>query len=462
MSDINLQFTIDQLQTVVAVTENAINFTPEVLDLKVYSGGFATPAGNLGELQFNNGGVMGATPNIIYSQVSNSFSVTTNVMNVSNLAVGNANITGTGTFGNLTVTNNTTTGTLAVSGNSNIANMTATGNISANNISATNYSNATSMNTTSLSATTGNITTVNATNVVTSNLTANGNVTLGAIGNVHITGGNVGEVIGTDGAGNLSWGAVGNANYSNFAGEVVTSAQPNITSVGNLTSLVSTGNVEFVGGSNIFLGTSSNLHITGGTNGYFLQTDGTGNLTWAAAGNITGNGTPGGANTQVQFNDGGNFGGAAGFTFDKSTNVFTTQNVLVTNTTTIQQAQEKVTVSSTGSSGTINFDLLNSAIMFDTANATANWTLNFRGNSTTTLDSIMSSNQSMTCTYINTNGAAPYFITNLQIDGSNASVYWYGNIPTIGTSISKDVYTFNIIKTAPNTFTTFASLGSTE
>jgi hypothetical protein len=456
MSDINLDITLQQLQTVVTVEQNAINFTPEVVDLRLFAGGFATPAGNVGELQYNNNGVMGATPTIVYDQLTDEFTVTTNVMTISNLVATTANVTGNLTVSNISVSNNATINSLSVTGNSNIANMTATGNITANNISATNLTATTG------NITTGNITTVNSTNIVTSNVTANGNVTLGAVGNVHITGGNVGEVLGTDGAGNLSWGSVANANYANFAGNVVTSAQPNITSVGNLTSLTVTGNVAFVGGSNISLGTSSNVKITGGTNGYFLQTDGTGNLTWAAAGNITGNGTPGGANTQVQFNDGGTFAGAAGFTFDKTTNVFTTQNVLVTNTTTIQQAQEKVIVNTTGSNGTVNFDLLNSAIVFDTANASANWTINFRGNSTTTLDSIMSSNQSMTCTYINTNGAAPYFITNLQIDGSNATVYWYGNAPIIGSSVDRDVYTFNIIKTAANTFTTFASLGSTE
>lgn len=70
------------------------------------------------------------------------------------------------------------------------------------------------------------------------------------------------------------------------------------------------------------LGNIGNVKITGGTNQYYLQTDGTGNLTWAIGpGNITGNGTPGGANTQIQFNDGGaNFGGAAGFTFNKTSN----------------------------------------------------------------------------------------------------------------------------------------------
>lgn len=461
MSDINLEFTVQQLQTVVSVEQNAINFTPEVVDLRLYAGGFATPAGNVGELQYNNNGVMGATPNIIYDQLTDELTVTTNVMNITNLVATTANVTGNLTVSNISVSNNATINSLSVTGNSNIANMTATGNITANNISATNYSNAVSMNATLITAATGNITAVNASNVVTGNLTANSNVTLGSVSNVHIAGGNVGEVLGTDGAGNLSWGSVGNANYANFAGNVVNSAQPNITSLGNLTSLTCTGNVAFVGGGNIFIGDSSNVHLTGGTNGYFLQTDGTGNLTWAAAGNITGNGTPGGANTQVQFNDGGTFAGAAGFTFNKVSNVFTVQNALVTNTTTIQQAQEKVIVNNTGSNGTVNFDLLNSAIVFDTSNASANWTLNFRGNGTTTLDSVMSSNQSMTCTYINYNGAAPYFVTNLQIDGSNATVYWYGNTPTIGSSTSYDVYTFNIIKTAANTFTTFASLGST-
>ena len=64
----------------------------------------------------------------------------------------------------------------------------------------------------------------------------------------------------------------------------------------------------------------SNVHISGGTNGYVLQTDGTGNLTWTAqTGGSGGNGTPGGSNSQVQFNNAGNFGGTAGFTFNSVT-----------------------------------------------------------------------------------------------------------------------------------------------
>lgn len=50
-----------------------------------------------------------------------------------------------------------------------------------------------------------------------------------------------------------------------------------------------------------------------GTAGQVLQTDGAGNLSWIT--NSAG-GIPGGANTQVQYNNGGVFGGSVGFTFD--------------------------------------------------------------------------------------------------------------------------------------------------
>lgn len=64
------------------------------------------------------------------------------------------------------------------------------------------------------------------------------------------------------------------------------------------------------------------LPTTAGTNGYYLQTDGAGNTTWAAGGG-GGGGSPGGSNTQVQFNDSGSFGGDTGFTYNKSTDAVT-------------------------------------------------------------------------------------------------------------------------------------------
>ena len=84
----------------------------------------------------------------------------------------------------------------------------------------------------------------------------------------------------------------------------------------------------------------ANLHISGGTNGYVLQTDGTGNLTWTAqTGGGGGNGTPGGANTQIQYNNAGNFGATPGFTFDSTANVLAVPgDINLTDGTVIQSS----------------------------------------------------------------------------------------------------------------------------
>jgi hypothetical protein len=66
-------------------------------------------------------------------------------------------------------------------------------------------------------------------------------------------------------------GQVGNALV---AGTVYTNAQPNITSVGTLTSLTVSGATD--------LGNVGNVTITGGTNGAYLKTDGSGGLSWAS------------------------------------------------------------------------------------------------------------------------------------------------------------------------------------
>jgi hypothetical protein len=76
---------------------------------------------------------------------------------------------------------------------------------------------------------------------------------------------------------------------------------------------------QMLNNGNVNLGDVGNLTITGGTNGYVLQTDGAGNLDWTAMTGGGGNGTPGGSNTQIQYNDAGAFGGNAGFTFNEIT-----------------------------------------------------------------------------------------------------------------------------------------------
>jgi len=63
------------------------------------------------------------------------------------------------------------------------------------------------------------------------------------------------------------------------------------------------------------------LPVGGPVADYYLKTDALGNLSWAPA---SGGGvSPGGANTQVQFNDSGVFGGDSDLTWNKTTNVLT-------------------------------------------------------------------------------------------------------------------------------------------
>ena len=224
-------------------------------------------------------------------------------------------------------------------------------------------------------------------------------------------------------------------------------------------------------GNNLTLGDVSNVKLNGGNNTFFLQTDGTGNLTWAA-GTVTantGNGIATGANTQIQMTDGtGNFTSGAGFTFDNSSNLLSVPgnvyvadsvaivgDISITGTTSIQQAKEKIVVEVSGANGTVNFDLLDSAIVLNTANAIDNFTLNFRGNSNVALDSVMSNNESMTCSFIHPNGNTPYYANVIQVDGNVVTPKW-NNIPG-GSSLSDNFYTFNIIKTAPAVFSVYVT-----
>ena len=117
----------------------------------------------------------------------------------------------------------------------------------------------------------------------------------------------------------------------NFTGTTISSTNLN----GNITITPNgTGSLNVTSVTN--LGAVGNVKITGGTNGYVLQTDGSGNLSWTAqTGNAGGNGTPGGSNTQIQFNNSGNFGGSSNFTFDSSSNTVTITGPLIANTLTI-------------------------------------------------------------------------------------------------------------------------------
>lgn len=132
-------------------------------------------------------------------------------------------------------------------------------------------------------------------------------------------------------------------------------------------------------------------------------------------------------------------------------------NLALTNVT-ITTIQEPANVTATAANATVNMDLLNNAVLYLTSNATGNWTVNFRGTSTSSLNNVMSNNTSVSCTVLATQGATAYYNSALQVDGSSVTPKWQGgSAPTSGNASSVDSYTYVIIKTGSAAFTVLAS-----
>jgi hypothetical protein len=300
--------------------------------------------------------------------------------------VGNANYSPLANFanyaGNVTVSsqpNITSVGTLLNLNTS--GNVTATANIIGANVTANQFFNALNANITGTTNLSGAVTVTN-TGTITSlgnvNFTSAPNVTLGSVANIHISGGVSGYFLRTDGAGNLSWAVGGGGGGNGTPGGNTTEVQfndngvfgasanftfnpfsyvlavptintttvsiSNVLTVNTTANLYTTNitgvltassNINASMSPNVNLGSVSNLHIQGGTNGYVLSTDGAGNLSWTVGGGGGGNGSPGGSNTQIQYNDQGVFNGSSFFTFNENTNNVQVAGNLIANALTL-------------------------------------------------------------------------------------------------------------------------------
>jgi hypothetical protein len=130
----------------------------------------------------------------------------------------------------------------------------------------------------------------------------------------------------------------------------------------------------------------------------------------------------------------------------------------VENNPYITSPKELTTVSATAATGTIQFDVLTQGVLYYTTNASAAFTLNVRGNSGTTLNSIMNNNDAWSIVFLNTNGATPYYTATVTIDGNAQTIKWSGGTaPTSGNASAVDAYSFIIVKTASATFTVLGS-----
>jgi succinyl-CoA synthetase beta subunit len=121
--------------------------------------------------------------------------------------------------------------------------------------------------------------------------------------------------------------------------------------------------------------------------------------------------------------------------------------------------EERTTVTATAATGTIAYDAITQGVLYFTSNASANWTLNIRGDSGTTLSSILAVGDAITVTHLVTQGATAYYNSAVQIDGSSVTPKYQGGTAfAAGNASSIDAYVYTVVKTAATpTYTVFAS-----
>ena len=119
---------------------------------------------------------------------------------------------------------------------------------------------------------------------------------------------------------------------------------------------------------------------------------------------------------------------------------------------------EAATISATAATGTINYDVTTQSVLYYTTNASGNFTVNFRGSSGTTLNTVMATGESLSATFLVTNGSTAYYNSAVQVDGSSVTPKYQGGTAwTAGNASSIDSYTFVIIKTGSAAFTVLTS-----
>ena len=208
---------------------------------------------------------------------------------------------------------------------------------------------------------------------------------------------NAGIITATTFSGNLTGNVTGNIN-GNLTGTLQTAAQPNITSLGTLSSL-----------------------------------------------NVSGNASIGGV-----------------LTYEDVTNIDSVGIITARSGVNLSGLlKEKIKINATTINGNDTIDLEDGMIHYFTTLSSSSFVPNLRFNSTTTLDSKMSVGETITVTIIHTtagNYPTDFQIDGVSI----AENWVGGSAPTGGGSSGVDILTYNVIKTASATFTVIANLTKTS
>jgi hypothetical protein len=276
-----------------------------------------------------------------------------------------------------------------------------------------------------------------------SGLTVNGITSLGDVSNVSITGGTSGQVLKTNGAGGLSWGLNGTVTDVTFPSTTgITFSNKQVTNGVVSYSVTNDGVRSVIAGTGISV-SSANGNPTITNTGVTSVVAGNGITTTYATGIST-----------VKAN-------VVNIVSGNNTNVTSnvTSGVYTVNADTFVFAKEKVNIINTAPPTTVIIDVINNPIVYYTSESVANVAVNFRGNSTSTLDSILSVGHSITSTFIMINGATSFKPTNYMIDGIAVTPKWASGIVPGFYANTEVSLTFTIIKlSATPTYRVLASV----
>ena len=111
----------------------------------------------------------------------------------------------------------------------------------------------------------------------------------------------------------------------------------------------------------------------------------------------------------------------------------------------LQHVYERANITGSAPPATFTLDIASGSIFYRSASTSANWTLNFRGDITTPLNTIMYNGQVLTTTVMTIQGATPYSASAIQIDGVAIIPRW-------------QVSTYTIVKIASASYNLLASV----
>lgn len=315
-----------------------------------------------------------------------------------------------------------------------------------------NVKNGLTVGVANIDATTGNILTTGLVNP--GSLTVTGVSNLGPVGNVTITGGSSGYYLQTNGSGVLTWAAVpsgtgiangtsnviiltsgGNVNTS-VGGVanvfVVTSTGVNVAGTSNVTGTSNTTNLNVSGLSN--LNAVGNITITGGTSGQYLQTNGSGVLTWATVPTGTGiaNGT---SNISIPVSGGNVNTSVAG---NANVLVVTGTGANVLGTITANGVITGGNLIANGANGAVfaNNITASGAATGNANSATITGNLGIRAISSIYTDNSAAASATIANAAIHAFGTPTLAAANLTVTSTNAATFLIEGAPTAGTNMT--------------------------